>query len=196
MYSRLINKLKHAYYNYRILNENISITQIPTEYLTYDICFDYVKKTAISLIHVPLKYRTYDLCMEAIKQDGCLLIYVPEEHRTLEMCINAIKENGLAVKLHDLDIYKYAETILIAENRPHDCYSLAKAIVEEGFEYITDITLQARLEDVHPGLATSYFILATKYPEMEPVDLIEKARASMLVADDVSHELPVLDVTY
>ena len=64
----------------------VALRWIPSEYLTYDICFEAVKRSGENLQYVPEKYRDMEMCLLAVKRYGEILHIVPHELRTLQFC--------------------------------------------------------------------------------------------------------------
>ena len=78
-----------------------SLTKIPENERTPEMCFVAIHYWGAALEYVPAKYKTYELCLDAIRHNtpvdqGCsTLAFVSEELKTYELCLEAIRHDYL-----------------------------------------------------------------------------------------------------
>lgn len=71
---------------------------IPEQYLTYDMCLDFVKKYGYHPRCFPEKFRTYELSFETVKRFPWNIPAVPVDHLTLELCKEAVERDESLVR--------------------------------------------------------------------------------------------------
>jgi len=81
--------------------KGFSLSKIPENERTPEMCFVAIHYWGAALEFVPDKYKTYELCLDAVRHnmpvdDGCsALAFVPEEFKTHELCLEAIRHDTL-----------------------------------------------------------------------------------------------------
>jgi hypothetical protein len=87
------------------------IRWIPSKHLTYNVCFESVKRFGDNLQYVPEKYRDTEMCQMAIKNRAEVLQFVPPEVLTVEFCKNAANVGCKLTHIPDQfkeEVYAYA----------------------------------------------------------------------------------------
>ncbi len=130
----------------------VALRWIPSEILTYDICFEGVKRSGENLQYVPEKYRDAEMCLLAVKKPGEILHLVPHEHRTLQLCkIAAFAGQKLKhvpdqfkeeVYAYVCSIYQYGILQIPANERTKEHYLLA---------YNNGFSIECIPEDMRPN---------------------------------------------
>ena len=83
------------------LKKGYSLSKIPEEERTLEMCFVAIHYSGAALEFVPEKYKTHEFCLYAVRRnipvdEGCsALAFVPEELKTWELCIEAIRHDCL-----------------------------------------------------------------------------------------------------
>jgi ABC-type oligopeptide transport system substrate-binding subunit len=82
-----------------IAQGDLSLSDIPEELRTPEVCKIAVAKNGKALEYVPEKMRTPEIYKLAVTQNGMALYYMPLEMRTPELCEIAVTQNGDALRL-------------------------------------------------------------------------------------------------
>ena len=75
-----------------------SLSLVPHEFRTPELCLAAVKKDSYNLLHVPEKHITSELYLAVFKKRGYPLALVPHKYRTPEMCLMAVKKYVMDIR--------------------------------------------------------------------------------------------------
>ena len=93
-----------------IQKKGYSLSKIPEEERTLEMCFIAIRYWGAALEFVPEKYKTYELCLDAVRHniptDECrsALAFVPEKFKTAELCLEAIRHDYMPPAFFEPDI--------------------------------------------------------------------------------------------
>jgi len=128
-----------------VMKNGYSLTGIPVELCTVDMCVAAIKSTAGSifeemddalktpeicdlavrwlsgnLAYVPLKMHSKSIIMSALRDNGNMLVYVMDNDKTYDVCLAAVSRHACALE-YVPQVHRTAELLQIVEDANNQC---------------------------------------------------------------------------
>ena len=123
---------------------------IPSEYVTREMCYEYMKNDWRALKYVPERYRDREMYERAVMYNGEALEYVPETYVTREMCKDAMRTSGGCVyerfpkkykedeELREMCVRRWPMSIKIMEPQDKSLCELAVSLDVSAMRYVRE----------------------------------------------------------
>ena len=77
--------------------DELNVWNIPSEFVTEEICKIIVEHNGTKISQIPSQYHTEEMNLIAVNQNGLALENISKANRTRQICKQAVQQNGMAL---------------------------------------------------------------------------------------------------